>query len=173
MPKPRKIFITNRTGAGFLKTADEMEINRLAAARMRTRRILEQIDKAEDLRDSAIVNNNLWLEDEVGTLINKYFDEIIYLYKHLDKPVEKKDSTYTSITDYDIEQANNFPIDHLILFVNGKAYAWCHDDKTPSLVHWKKENRARCFVCDKTYRPIDVLMERDSLSFVQAVKRLG
>lgn len=149
-----------------------MEISRLAAARMRTRKLLEQLKHVEELKEVARMNSNDPLEDELDIIEKKYLDEIFYLFNHLEKQAEKIYEGNNKITDYDIEQAKNFPIDHVILFVNNKAYAWCHDDRTPSLMHWKKENLARCFVCNKTFNPIDVLVQRDGLSFVQAVKRL-
>jgi len=172
MSTRRELSFTNRTGAGFLKTADEMEISRLAAARMRTRKLLKQLEHLEELKEIAFMSEDDWLLNELYSLELKHLDEIFYLFNHLDKPAEKIYNGNNKITDYDIEQAKNFPIDHVILFVNNKAYAWCHDDRTPSLMHWKKENLARCFVCNKTFNPIDVLVQRDGLSFVQAVKRL-
>lgn len=87
--------------------------------------------------------------------------------KALDRKFESED-----ITDADIENARAYPIHLLIDFNHGRATAFCHDDRSPSLHHWKKGNKARCFVCDKTYNPIDVLMERDKMSFPEAVRSL-
>lgn len=72
----------------------------------------------------------------------------------------------------DVESARAYPIEELIDFTRGKATAWCHCDKTPSLTLDRKRNRAKCWPCDKSFDPIAVLMERDGMGFVQAVKFL-
>ena len=71
-----------------------------------------------------------------------------------------------------IQQARSYPIECLIEFINGKAKAFCHDDKTPSLSKHPKHNYCRCFVCNKSFDPIAIKMERDSLTFNEAVRSL-
>lgn len=98
-------------------------------------------------------------------------DEILKLMKEIDRAVTQPKRDEISVEQ--IERARSYPIEQLIEFDRqGKALAWCHEDKTPSLAHWKKTNRARCFPCDKTFNPIDVLIDRDHLSFPEAVRRL-
>lgn len=77
------------------------------------------------------------------------------------------------ITDDMIGRAKQYPIDQLIKFERGKATAWCHDDKHPSLSHDRKRNRARCFPCDKSFDSIAVLVDRDGMGFKEAVKWLA
>lgn len=76
------------------------------------------------------------------------------------------------ITDEMIAQAKEYPVDQLIDFNNGKAMAWCHDDSNPSLTLWKKGNKAVCWPCDKKFNAIDICMERDGMTFIDAVKYL-
>jgi DNA primase len=72
-----------------------------------------------------------------------------------------------------IAAAKETPVTNLIEFDrNGKALAFCHDDKTPSLSYNKKANRAHCFPCGKSFNAIDILMVRDNYSFINAVKEL-
>lgn len=79
-----------------------------------------------------------------------------------------------SITDADINQAREIPIESLLDFYRDgrKKMLKCpfHDDKTPSAsIKW---NRLHCFTCNKTWGPIDILMERDKMTFIEAVKSL-
>jgi len=77
----------------------------------------------------------------------------------------------TGITKEMIERAREYPIDQL-LETGGKKIVHCpfHDNRDPSgSIKW---NRLHCFVCDKTWGPIDLAMERDGLSFVEALERL-
>ena len=162
MPEREGISITignTKTVLDSAKTfyhAKKYGINKLAAGRMRVRYLLEQIDE----------NSCCWFTQMIN---NQMMDEALYIIKNMwREEIAYKDD----ITDQDIESARNYPIDQLIDFRGGKAMAWCHNDKAPSLTHWKKGNKARCFPCNKTYDSISVLMERDNYSFIDAVKAL-
>lgn len=97
------------------------------------------------------------------------WDEIAFLQKN--KVIKDE---LDRITDEDIEIARNYPIEQIISFNGmGKATAWCHEDKSPSLSHFRKGNNARCFVCNVTYDSIAAAMELWSLTFVEAVKALS
>lgn len=109
----------------------------------------------------------VWEELEVEIARRWYF-EVLDL-KQIEASLTKK---VTGITDEQIAIAKEYPIDQLIEFRNGKSTAWCHDDKTPSLNHHRQANRAHCFPCGKSYNPIDVLMERDGMTFIDAVRAL-
>ena len=65
-------------------------------------------------------------------------------------------------------------ITEVVEFVRGKAIAFCHDDKRPSLYLGNKgDGRAVCPVCNQVFSALDVLIKRDNLSFKEAVMRLG
>ena len=86
---------------------------------------------------------------------------------HLERPTEK------DISEADIVRARDYPITQLIEFNGaGMAKAFCHEDKQPSLSYWAKANNCRCFVCGKSFDSIAVLVERDGMSFIEAVKKL-
>lgn len=77
------------------------------------------------------------------------------------------------ITEEQIEQAKTTPVTNVIEFHRGKATAWCHEDRNPSLYHGTRKNVAVCPVCDKKFNAVDVLMDRDGLTFVEAVLQLA
>ena len=87
--------------------------------------------------------------------------------KRLDKPAQEGD-----ITDEMVEQARNVDTARIIEFTGGKSLAFCHDDRNPSLTYHKKTGRAHCFVCNKSYDAIQILIERDGMSFPAAVREL-
>ena len=142
--------------------ARKMEKNKLAAARIRCRFLQEQVEAyLEDGSAVALV----WAKQDL--------DEMRYLITHA--KYDKIDDVINPhhITDADIEAARNHPIEMLVDFnVRGKAMAWCHEDTVPSLSHWKKGNKARCFVCNQMFDSIGVLTGRDGMSFPDAVREL-
>lgn len=77
-----------------------------------------------------------------------------------------------TITDEMISIARSHPIELLVEFNKGKALAWCHDDKYPSMSLDLKRNKCRCFVCDKSFDSISILMERDGMTFIEAVRSM-
>ena len=143
------------------RKARELGIDRIAAVRMRVRYLLQEIEICEKAPYDYDVMNMIIQDD---------LDEIFYLFGKI-----KRTEVYTeSITDEDIERAKEHPIENLIeLDSRGKAIAWCHDDKNASMTLWKGKNKVRCWACSRTYDPIDILVERDGLSFIEAVKRLS
>ena len=95
--------------------------------------------------------------------------EVVEEMKKLARPkVAQKE-----ITESDIDAARSTPVTAVIEFTKGRAKAWCHDDRNPSLYYATRTNKAVCPVCDRYFDAIGVLMERDGLSFVDAVKVLA
>ena len=84
------------------------------------------------------------------------------------KDVERKGG----ITDNMIEQAREIDIRSVVDFERGKALAWCHEDKNPSLTYMSRTNKAWCAACGKYFDPIAVMMERDGTNFPDAVRKL-
>ena len=77
------------------------------------------------------------------------------------------------ITDEMIETAREYPITKLLDFHKGRCEAFCHESDSFSMSYNRKVNKAHCFVCNKSFNPVDVLMERDGMSFIDAVKQLN
>jgi hypothetical protein len=146
------------------KMADECSINASAAIKMRIRYLQRELNKALDWEES---------EDQ-DSFPELFTDEIIDELKKLSHALNQlsKPIKTDSITDAMIEQARQYPIESLIEFTKGKARAFCHDDSSPSLSLWNGKNLCRCFPCGKTYNPIDVLIERDGMTFLSAVRYL-
>lgn len=91
--------------------------------------------------------------------------------KYLKDNMLRKD-TPSPITDTDVEVATSYQVNKLIDFSKGTAYAWCHEDKNPSLAYLSRINKVKCYPCDKTFDAIDIVMHQSGLSFVEAVKYL-
>jgi hypothetical protein len=122
-------------------------------------------------------------EDPVGIeimlqLFDKNYEQIKKLERERRNLIqafksEGKPQSTDEITDDMIQTAREYPIDRLIDFDRqNRAIAFCHPDKTPSLMWWRKGNKSHCFPCGKSFDTISVLMERDGMSFFDAVKRL-
>lgn len=73
----------------------------------------------------------------------------------------------------DIPRAKAYPITDLLAFNRGrKAICPWHNDTTPSLTYYPKNNTVFCFVCQKSGDSIDLVQELFKLSFNDAVKKL-
>lgn len=83
------------------------------------------------------------------------------------KPKESK------VGDDAVARAKNVPIENLIE-VNREHKALClwHNEKHPSL-HVYEDNHAFCFVCSKRADAIDIVREKHSLGFTEAVDYLN
>jgi hypothetical protein len=88
------------------------------------------------------------------------------------RSIKNMSTTKPGLTDDMIDEAMRYPVDKLIEFTRGKAVAFCHQDKNPSMYHGTRLNIAVCPVCDKKFNPIKILMERDGIDFKSAVKQL-
>lgn len=75
------------------------------------------------------------------------------------------------ITPEMIERARAYPLDQLVE-INRQKFATCfaHKDSKPSA--YCKGNFIHCFVCNKSWDTIAVCMERDGMSFREAVLKL-
>ena len=140
--------------------ADIMGIDRLAASRMRIRYLAEEIDIY--LSDPSDVSQ-VWFKEAYTEFLELVDTKYIIRYQV---------NNNRQVIDKDI--ALRFPIENIVQFDGrGKAVAFCHNDANPSLSWNRKSNRATCFVCGKSFNPIDVLMFRDGYSFREAVIKLG
>ena len=75
------------------------------------------------------------------------------------------------ITEGMIEKARSYPLEQLIEF-NRAGFAKCikHNEKTPSM--YGKKNFLHCFSCNYNADTIQFLIDRDGLTFRQAVLQL-
>lgn len=131
----------------------------------------------------ALVNNHLpWRDDIIKEGARREMDEIGRQIRRLRmriadvrnigrKSVESAQSQKVRITDGMIAKAKEFPLDQLIE-VNRQGFAKCiwHTDSKPSM--FCKKNFVHCFVCAKGGDTIALVMQKDSMSFREAVMRL-
>ena len=75
------------------------------------------------------------------------------------------------ITSAMIERAKEYPFEQLMQFTRNMCRCPFHDDKTPSMS--LKNNRVRCWgSCGKSWDTIQFVMEKENVSFKEAVRRL-
>jgi len=107
-------------------------------------------------------------------LLNRMISETQTRINRLRRRLFYIDHPSNGVTPDMIETARSYPIEELLGVErrNGKGNILCpfHDDKRPSASI--RNNRLHCFACNKTWGPIDVVMEKEGLEFVEAVKRL-
>lgn len=88
------------------------------------------------------------------------------------KERRKRPEIEGDITSERISIAKRYPIDKLVEFQGGKALCFNHKEKTPSMTIFK--NKCHCHgACGRSWSTIDVLIERDNMTFVEAVKYLS
>jgi len=124
----------------------------------------EEMDSFDDYLRRGRTFEAILTSHEIKTLVSQIakLQTEIYLLK---KPASN------GITDDDIRRAKEYRFEDLYEFKRGMALCPFHNDRTPSLsLH---NNRATCFgACGKTWDTIAFVMEREGLSFVDAVRRL-
>lgn len=136
----------------------EAVFHRLIFVRGRLLVVADEIQEADDVMTELAFRELVDLAEEQRTLAG--------IIRQLIKPQT------SGVTQEQIDQARAYPIDRLVEFQKGKAVSWCHDDRNPSLSWDRQHNRAHCFPCDKSFNPVDVLIERDGMTFPNAVKTL-
>ena len=178
------------TDVGWLQIFPEAkkQFGKFIKLRLRVRREILKIEyhaAEQDLVD-LLKNNppeNAWADDmfkEAGReRLKKIKKEISAIDHQLQllpnigkKPEEiKVQEQKINITETMIEKAREFPIDQLVE-MNRAGFTKCfaHNDKKPSA--YCKKNFIHCFVCQKSWDTIQVLIDRDGLTFRQAVLQL-
>jgi hypothetical protein len=107
----------------------------------------------------------------IGEKLQEIVKEIIKLQGKtifLKHPEKSKNT----ITPDMIERARVYPFTELIEFRNKQTLCPFHNDKTPSMYLYK-DNRVYCFGCNRGWDTIGFIVERDGLSFVEAVRQLN
>ena len=156
----------------MMKEAEEMGVTTQYAVNCRRRFLTEELERI-DLELA-------WYEDYEGAPDSEYFaltqvsqlgEDKARIHAEL-RRLKKVTLPQTGITDEDIDRARESNITSVIEFTKGKAIAFCHEDRNPSMYHATRLNLAICPVCDKKFDAIGVLMQRDGYSFQSAVRQL-
>jgi hypothetical protein len=141
--------------------AKRFGISRLAASRMR-KRYLYELQFALWADGSKLALHWLW----------DVQDEIAYLDQHERFELVVK-TNGQQITDEMVQTARKVPVTAVLSFdAFGKAKAWCHSDNHPSLTFLSRKKLAWCPVCNRYFSALDVLIDRDHYSFIDAVRYL-
>jgi len=142
-------------------------------------------DTEDDYKEAAelMLNEKKQLEEEAlpAPARNKHA-EIMRQY-YLDKAEqlknqrwrEKKADNIPDSAGLDVERAKQVPITEFVDF-NKSGFAtsvWNPEEDTPSMKYYPEENRVHCFSAGKGGDVIDVVQQKFSLSFKEAVKMIN
>jgi len=132
------------------------------------------------IRAELVRNYSIWEEDNFyGWLLREWLsinkgeelEEVSKEIKKIEFALASKSANKNGITNGMIEIAKNYDWNKLIeVGKNGMTLCPFHSDKRPSM--YIKNNYAFCFAENKSWDTIAFVMERDGLSFVEAVKIL-
>lgn len=91
-------------------------------------------------------------------------------------PASANGAAPTSNSDDRVERAKSVECTSLVEFVRNGRYplAKClwHNDNTPSLTYYARNNSCYCHACGKYADAIDIVMARDGVTFKEAIKTL-
>ena len=156
-----------------IKVAEEFNLTAQYAVNARRRFLVDELE----LLDLEVA----FYDDYEGSDIDNHFSFLQYSELTLKRTKAKQELRAIKnvtihkpgITDEMIERARNYPVEKLIEFKHGKAIAFCHEDKNPSMFHGTRTNTAQCPVCAKSFDAIAILTDRDGMSFKEAVTTLS
>lgn len=123
-------------------------------------------------RDDLIIERGETKKHQLNKQIAATNHQLALLGKIGQKPEEiKARGKKIIITEDMIEKAKAYPLEQLIE-INRQGFTRCfgHNDKKPSA--YGRKNFLWCFVCNKGWDTIQILVERDGLTFRQAVLQL-
>lgn len=158
--------------------AEEMEIPFNEAAFCRFRYVRQQmfvasdeIDQLEDydFESEAGIINYVRFADALDRLLDLAAEQRALMMNVCQKPRNGS----AKITHEQVERARQYPVTQLIEFYRGRALAWCHPDKNPSMYYAPRINKAVCPVCNRYFDSIAIVMGLHNFDFIQAVKHLA
>ena len=107
-------------------------------------------------------------------LVSHGLEDAFKEYRRIERQIKtlKYEEPKAGITNDMIERARSYPMAEL-MGVQRKGNVSCpfHDDKHPSASI--KNNRLHCFSCNKTWNPLDYVIEKEGISFQEAMLRLN
>lgn len=161
-----------------LKQSDDMGIDRAWAINSRQRFLTQALFDVNDALsawgkfvagfDPISATEVFMISEEIGEVIERKCG----ILKELEAIKKMTKDPKDVITDEMVEEARRYPVDRLVSFSRGKAVAWCHPDKNPSLTYMTRTGKAWCPVCGRYFNAVDILMDRDGYTFKDAVKEL-
>lgn len=137
-----------------------------------TKRRLESNPPESKWRDDLIIDAGRRKLAAIKKELNAIHHQLLLLKDIGKKPEEiKARDKKIVITEAMVEKAKEYPLNKLIE-INRQGFTKCfgHNDKRPSA--YCKKNFINCFVCQKSWDTIQVLIDRDGMTFRQAVLQL-
>lgn len=124
------------------------------------------IEKKED------VINQIYIKEKIDARLREIRKAIKELYyrKRTISDHAKLHGHRLGILEEEVRTAKQYDFKQLHDFRNSYGLCPFHDDTNPSLV--LKNNKVRCFSCDKSWDTIQFVMDKEGLTFPQAVRRL-
>lgn len=123
--------------------------------------------KKNQLNDLVVARRDI----EERVLIDFDIEEKKEQVKYYEKFLTTLSNRTNAMTETEIIYVKAIPMDQFIEFGrDGKANCPWHEDKTPSLHWYKKNNTVYCFGCEKGGDTIAVIRKLHGLSFIDAVK---
>jgi len=112
------------------------------------------------------LRSNYQSDTHVQLLVDVYLNRMTELKRkryHLGKPKREYGN--------DILDAKQVPIDKYIEF-NRQNFAPCiwHDEHTPSMYYYRKQNRVKCFGCDRMGDVMDVVQQLQGVDLQESIK---
>lgn len=133
---------------------------------------LKRLPPDEEWRDELIKEGSRRRLKAINKEISAIHHQLLLL-RQIGKSPEKikAEEKNINITQAMIDKAREYPVERLIE-VNRQGFTKCfnHNDKKPSA--YCKKNFVHCFVCQKSWDTIQILIDRDGLTFRQAVLHL-
>lgn len=127
-------------------------------------RIGELMLEARELRSKYLDDTPITMLVEALT---KRYEELSKMYKFFKKNDNKG---LVSIKER-ISKAKTVPITMFVKFNNANcAKCLWHNEKTPSMYYYEKNNRIKCFGCDKSADVVDVVMKVRNVDLKEALK---
>ena len=140
------------------QAALDMDISYHSAVVMRCRYLCAQMQQCEE-----------WVEGD-AEMPQVMTGECLEELGGLVRPLKVAPNTY--VTPEMIERARGVPVTRLLEFKHGRATAFCHEDKRPSLYVGSRLNIVCCPVCAKTFDAIAVHRALTGVGFKDAVLAL-
>lgn len=139
----------------------------------------KELDVDQDITEEAIVLHieHLYIQEHAQPLLKtvRRIDSYRMAQANPNTPQD-------FITDADIERARSCDLDWFIFEANlstrapYKGLCFAHNDSNASLSLMRSKQTGRlylkCFVCNKAWDAPGFLMERDGISFIEAVRRI-
>lgn len=154
---------------GRLKIEKKYLVLRVDEVKQRAIKDTKQVRPEDSWRDSLIRERRDKALLTIGKRI-RTIEALITLIESIGN-TNTNQTKIQKITESMIQRAREYPLENLIEF-NRAGFTRCfaHNDKKPSA--YCKKNFIHCFVCQKSWDTIAVLMDRDGLKFRDAVLQL-